>query len=380
MSDNTISSVVAEGYAPVPGAPRPSMLPKFAACRCYDSSEEVSEAAQRGTAIDELMRLMLLIGADYPEDAAYGFDLNAMDLAAAEWGVRTIREIAGDSPIVAKEEDLHVDLHTEVAVDFEPGRKGTLDALIPQQETVIDFKTGQIRNYKEQMAAYCLAMMNRSQNDITMEPTDRYTAHLVFVDQREVVTHVFTREEAEACVRAALDRPKLPTACDYCSWCRHFGTCPVTQASVAVVEDMAVGMPKATPSALSSGELPDKLAALVDDEESAHCFLAAFATVEKWVDLLKSKLKKKIVANGGKSSHFTITKEGQSQLIMPLKLGEYIRPWGTDAVLGMFKPIKMSEFLPVWQKYNGDKPVPEKLILTKPTPSKFCLKKTTNNN
>ena len=54
-----------------------------------------------------------------------------------------------------------------------------------------DLKTGQLRNYREQMAAYALGFM-----DATFRT--EWTAHLLFCDQRQLVTHRFTYEEAKA--------------------------------------------------------------------------------------------------------------------------------------------------------------------------------------
>jgi len=345
-----------------PGKLRPSILPKFAACRCYTNSDTPSDAAARGTLVDEVMRKALFSGGDVPFSVE-GLDADA--LAAAAWGVERVREIAAGSPIVTREEDLRVDLHGEVLPDFEPGSFGTLDALVPQQCAVIDFKTGLVRNYKEQMAAYCLAMMSRSESDFTMEPTDRYTAYLVFVDAREVVRHVFSKEEAVAVLRAAIDKPRVPSACDYCSWCGHFGDCPVTMHAVAEVQQVGSALPAATPAALSADVLPPALAALVEDEAAAREFLSMFATVKAWAELLKSKLKDKLVKleeSGRKSDFFMLTKAAEKRSIYPLALGRYMKEFGFERILQLVKPIAYKDFEPVWQQVFRNKPIPEELI------------------
>lgn len=347
---------------PVPGRLRPSNLPKFAVCRCFANSDTTSDAAVRGTLVDAVMREALGAGKDVPESVE-GLDADA--LAAAAWGVERVREIAAGSPIVTREDDLRVDLHGEVLPDFEPGAFGTLDAHVPQQCAVIDFKTGLVRNYKEQMAAYCLAMMSRSESDFTMEPTDRYTAYLVFVDAREVVQHVFTKEEAVAVLRAAIDRPRAPEGCEYCSWCRHFEVCPVTLRAVAEVQRVGSGLPEAAPAALSADTLPPALSELVEDEAAAREFLSMFATVKAWAELLKSKLKEKLAKleeGGQKSPYFMLTKAAERRSILPLALGRYMKEFGFDRIFRLVKPIAYKDFEPVWREVFRDKPIPEELV------------------
>lgn len=347
---------------PVPGKLRPSILPKFAACRCFAGSDTPSGAAARGTLVDAVMRRVLAEGGGVPASAE-GLDAEA--LAAAAWGVGRVREIAAGAPVVTREGDLRVDLHGEVLPDFAPGSFGTMDALVPQQCAVIDFKTGLVRNYKEQMAAYCLAMMTRSESDFTMEPTDRYTAYLVFVDAREVVRHVFSKEEAVAVLRAAIDRPPVPEACGYCSWCRHFEVCPATLRAVAQVQRVGDSLPAAAAGALAAEELPPSLEALVEDEEAAREFLSMLATVKAWAEVLKAKLKAKLLKLeecGRKSPCFMLSKAAEKRSILPLALGRYMKEFGYDRIFRLVKPIAYKDFEPVWREVFRDKPIPAELV------------------
>lgn len=347
---------------PVPGKLRPSILPKFAVCRCFSGSDTPGEAAARGTLVDAVMRGALASGGDVPPSAE-GLDAEA--LAAAAWGVAEVRRIAAGSPVVSREEDLRVDLHGVVLPDFEPGSFGTLDALVPQQCAVIDFKTGLVRNYKEQMAAYCLAMMSRSESDFTMEPTDRYSAYLVFVDAREVVRHVFSKQEAVAVLRAVIDRPPVPEACGYCSWCRHFEVCPATLRAVAGVQRVGAALPAASAAALAAGVLPPSLEALVEDEAAAREFLSMFATVKAWAEVLKSKLKDKLLKLeecGQKSPCFMLSKAAERRSILPLALGRYMKEFGYDRIFRLVKPIAYKDFEPVWREVFRDRPIPDELV------------------
>ena len=73
------------------------------------------------------------------------------------------------------------------------GLTGTADAWLPELGMSADLKTGQLRNYREQMAAYALGFM-----DATFRT--EWTSHLLFCDQRQLVTHRFTYDEAKALV------------------------------------------------------------------------------------------------------------------------------------------------------------------------------------
>lgn len=362
---------------PTPGELRPSSLPKFAACRCYRSKPGSSEAAKRGTLVDALMRDMLITG-NSPSEVE-GLDAEAIE--AAKWGVAQILDIAGDAPVIAKEQDLRIDLHREVSPEFVEGRVGTMDALIPLQNTLIDFKTGLVRDYEGQMAAYSLAMMRRSEGDIFEDPIDRYTAHLVFVDARHIVTHTFTKERAEQIVNGIINRPKVPTRCEYCSadWCANFAICPLTEESAAKVVDFAEDMPKPTPYAVAEAKkrnsVPLTLKRLLEDEEAAFDFLDALKTAEKWADVLKSLLKEKL-KGGAESRYFYLTKASESKKVLPLALGRYIREFGTDRLLQLFAPIALSSFEKTWQEVMGNKPIPDTLIKVEVGSPSFKTKST----
>jgi hypothetical protein len=53
-----------------------------------------------------------------------------------------------------------------------------------------------------------------------------WTAHLLFCDQRRVVTHSFTYAEARDIVNAVLANVGTPPKLnDYCGWCKHASNC-----------------------------------------------------------------------------------------------------------------------------------------------------------
>jgi hypothetical protein len=143
------------------------------------------------------------------------------------WAVDTARDIADGAGIEADEVNLKVNT---------PGLDhiGTEDARCESEAISFDLKTGQIRSYYEQAAAYALGNMER-----TFE--ENWTFVLLFCDQREFTRLEFNHAQASAVVAdvvaSATDPNRKPTSCEYCSWCRKSDTCVALTAPV--VETLA---------------------------------------------------------------------------------------------------------------------------------------------
>jgi len=158
---------------------RPSNLPKLAVCPCYESHPVAGPAAERGTLLDSAFRAELL---KLDERFVLAQKMTADEIAAVNWSVSMVRAMSGRERVLAREDDCRVKILNLT---------GTADAIVPMKFTHFDLKTGARRNYREQMAAYALGLMGAYF-------TSSWTAHLLFCDQREIVTHTFTYEEAHA--------------------------------------------------------------------------------------------------------------------------------------------------------------------------------------
>jgi hypothetical protein len=197
----------------------PSILPKLASCPLFEGAGGASVAASRGTNIDIVTRELV-------QGIQPSIQLSAEDAFVATWGETKLKELAKGEYIETREEYLGM------AVPH-LGKMGTSDGLCRSLSWVADIKTGQVRNYREQLAAYCLACMND-------EFKTSYTAHVIYVDQECVRSYDFTYEEAERIVLNVLEKATSkyaePTPCEYCSWCKHYTTCNkiVTQAESAI--------------------------------------------------------------------------------------------------------------------------------------------------
>lgn len=247
---------------------RHSALPKLAQCACYESNPVAGPAAERGTRLDAAFRAMLMA-------QPVAVELSSDELESVAWAVAKVRELADGAPIEADEAKLKV---------VTPGMThvGTEDSRAAAILTSWDLKSGSMRSYLEQAAAYALGNMER---DFAQE----WTTYMVFCDQREVVEYHFTYEQAEEIVNGVLeavnDPAKQPTPCEYCNWCRMADTCvarttPVTE-TLAVVESPALS-------------LEAMKAELVANPERLGKFLQASALFVDFIDEVKTAAKEQM--------------------------------------------------------------------------------------
>lgn len=188
---------------------RPSALPKLAACPCFEGAP-AGEAAQRGILMDTALRLFL-------QGDLTGFQpLADQDRDNVRWAAEKLKELSEDHVLEVRESELKLRVPVMKHV-------GTADVLCQGKHWVGDLKTGQIRDYEAQMACYAWALMDT-------HFAGEWTTHLIFCDQREVVTRVFQYEEAksivEGIVAEAASADKQPRACEYCGWCALQDRCP----------------------------------------------------------------------------------------------------------------------------------------------------------
>lgn len=253
---------------------RHSSLPKLEQCACYESAGGNSPAAARGTRMDEAFRFAL------DGDASKLDALEQEEKMAVDWAVNQVRLIAEGEPIISDESALKVQT---------PGIEhiGTEDSRIPTKCTSLDLKSGQVRDYYAQMAAYAYGNMER---DFAPE----WTCILLFCDQKKVVTHKFTYEQAKLVVEnildAVADPEKKPTPCEYCQWCKNREEC------------LALGKAASDTLEIVDSDLTANLAQLkkylADSPETLAAFIAKAAIFnDQLVDWAKELAKEKLANN-----------------------------------------------------------------------------------
>ena len=309
---------------------RPSNLPKLAICACFEPNADAGPAAERGTKLDGVFRRRVL--GDKSEDT--GVEQNELD--AVNWSMNTLRAIAGTSEIITAEDRCKIECL---------GLTGTADAWLPELGMSADLKTGQIRNYREQMAAYALGFM---------EATFRteWTSHLLFCDQRQLITHRFTYEEAKALVNEVIarfhDAAKQPVVCDYCSWCANAETCAARLQLAA--------------EALVPAEPAFNFELVVADNEKLGAFLTACSVLEDFRERAEEAAKKRLVA-GEKIPGWTLSSRKGTEFIYHDAVGRYIAQFGFGVVLAAYGNLSAAKFRQLWaEKMPADQPFPEELI------------------
>lgn len=317
---------------------RPSALPKLAECPRFEGSLDAGAAAARGTAMDTVFR-DVLGGGGIPSgsDAAEG--------AAILWAAKMVQLLANGEAIQSAEVDLEVEML---------GMQGTADFAIPSQRVSGDLKSGQIRNYDEQQAAYAIGFMER-------EFCDTWTTHLLFCDEEVVVTRQWTLASATALIKPIVLRVKDPeavaTPCDYCSWCRHRWTC---KQRVEPLSMLLTGAPdRLNIESIKSD--PAKLALLMDLTHS-------IAKDDGLHDELRKAGLASLIA-GTPIPGWSMTKGRTSESTSAGYLGEnfgnknLIRDAGVSKVLNALGSISGKKFRELWALAYGEaSTVPEGII------------------
>jgi hypothetical protein len=241
---------------------RHSLLPKLALCGQYEGAPGTSLAAERGTKLDAAFRHA------WTHSEFTNWELPEEDAQAIRWAIDQCIRLGGANDLVTDEDRCRI--HTG-GIDH----RGTADGVALKGRFLIDLKSGQVYDYQAQMAAYALGLM---QTHFVGE----WTTHLLFCDQRQVVTHRWTYTTADELVRRVLANVgTAPVENDYCGWCAHSLTCP---ARVASKDSALVTVAGLAPTVQDEGFL-----ALLNDPDRLGQFLAACQTLDDFRDAAKEK-------------------------------------------------------------------------------------------
>ena len=240
---------------------RPSALPKLKLCGHYAGDPVAGEAADRGTRMDAAFR-WLTSPVNSPACPEW-YLLTAEEKEAVIWASDTVELLAGDHLLIVDEKDC-----TLASIPHVP-QGGTSDAVCLSGHWHADLKSGQLRDYEAQMAAYALGWMNiTGQNE--------WTAYLLFCDQRRVVTQRFTRESAEECVLDALalvNGGVPPQVNEYCGWCVNRWNCPARRESLGLTTPLGPSLDLAAQDSETLARFAGWAAVVEDFSEEARRIL-----------------------------------------------------------------------------------------------------------
>jgi hypothetical protein len=311
---------------------RPSTLPKLALCARYESEPIAGAAAARGTLIDEAARELLAGGTI---SGRYTREIET----AARWCAERALSLAGGLPLESREDALKTDAE-------EPFLKpGTADLLCVEGGWSADFKSGQIRNYLEQQAAYALGFMLANW-------VEEWTVYLLYPDQETVITLRYTLESARKIVRDVLakhhDPETLPTPNEYCGWCVKRWSCTARREALGWLPVEDGGMDLDTASL-----------------EQLRDFALWADTVAEFRDRAAELLKERVQA-GGECHGVTLSKRAGSETVPPNVVELHLRDLGTSDVLDAYGPLAAKKLREIWAKKCPSKPFPEDKVQAKP--------------
>jgi len=198
----------------------PSRLPYLALCPRYKSGE-VGEAAKSGTrqhsALEQLIK-GLPVEVEGLTDEEYD---------NASWAASHILTMADGAEIMSE-------VKLTMVEDFEEVLYGRADIMWTTEGgnlVLIDYKSGQKRDYTWQMSAYARMAMQ-------LFGMRRCAVVELYGTLRDEVTRVVNYDETDKVldiIAKAKDPESKPTTCDYCCWCVNQPTCEAVQREVVKV-------------------------------------------------------------------------------------------------------------------------------------------------
>jgi len=197
---------------------------------------------------------------------------------------------------------------------------GTADAVCGEQ--IADLKTGQIRDYAAQMAAYALALVD-------IKWAERAATHLLFCDEREVVSREWTAEEAISVAMPIIAARKEalalggpgPRACEYCGWCGKRDACPSYAAQLAPAAG-AIARPEAF-----------DFSAVLADPGRLGPFLTACKLLRCDYEQRAQARAREVIAAGGRVPGWTIQHRKGRESLAPGVLDDIIHRQGWRVLL-----------------------------------------------
>jgi hypothetical protein len=318
---------------------RHSSLPKLAECPCFESKPgEAGPAAARGTLLDSAMR-ELLAGGEMPAG------VTGEDAAAVEWAVNAVEDLAGGAQIFSADKDCKVET---------PGMEhvGTADAIIPERLLVIDLKSGKVRNYREQVAAYALGLMEEYF-------ADRWTCVLLFCDARQVVMHEFTYEEAKELVggilKAVANPAKKPVLCDYCNWCAFSTSCDARMEAVEQTQEIV-----SIVEPLTMEQREWVVESLLEDREGTARFLAQAKVFDAFRERVEERVKEILTEDAEALPGWKLRAGGTSEVVFADDLKRLVAS-GTLSLGGVLEAvgtISGRKFRELWSREMVTSEVP----------------------
>ena len=253
----------------------PSAAPAIMKCPCYQPGKG-GKAADKGTQQHDYLKALL----SGNPDRSMVLGLEADEVEGVEWAfdycIAKIKENnSTEKPLIEERVTVFND-------DFEDVSFGRLDFY--HAGVLIDYKSGEVRDYDAQMAFYSLAMMQST-------GLKQITAIALYGRYKKAIVTIHSLDAAQAVVDEVVKRRtapgRQPAPCDYCGWCAANLTCPALNKTALAV---ATGYQPPT--------FTDWHSSNIEDPTTMAQMLTVANIVADWCESVKSHAKAMVVEQG----------------------------------------------------------------------------------
>lgn len=206
----------------------PSTYPIWGKCPKFENTEipdnDLKHPANRGT----LQHILFEQICNNKVDQDILDELTTEEVEGVKWASEWINSNVDDAVF---------ETQVKYIEGFEELYCGTVDVMWLDREGILhigDLKTGEKRNYVEQLAAYAAAEMQRLNIDVCI-------CHVIYTKFKWVDEFKITNHNAQGLTLDVISRRQDPNAkpmlCEYCSWCQNISSCELVTAEVVQVAE-----------------------------------------------------------------------------------------------------------------------------------------------
>ena len=147
-----------------------------------------------------------------------------------------------------------------------------------------------------------------------------WMAKILYCDSKTVETYVFTEDSAREIIDEILKKPKIPTVCEYCSYCALRSTCEAynSEANKALA-------------------VKDNFQNVLSDPVKLEDFIVASKFLEKYIEDAKNKALE-LYDSGHKFEKIKIVeRKGSEKVVIDSNLAEQIKTLSAESIIDLIK-------------------------------------------
>lgn len=227
---------------------RPSSAPMLIQCHAYVGETGDTRDTTTGTHMHAYTESCIagvhLDGYDKAKEALSRYDKDDCEATADDLRELIIEKCGQGGKTVFEQQvsvcDVRGTLITEGTCDIFASSKKTDRHVLIDLKGGLDFDPDR-HDYRPQLSCYAMAKMQ----EIKLPKLDVVEA---YIKSRMIKSYTLEWKEASAIVtavhKAATQKYKMPTICDFCHWCANQLTCPVVNAKRAMLDQRLSNLPE----------------------------------------------------------------------------------------------------------------------------------------